>query len=89
MELMTIATYILMASLVVFMFATIRITTHKTIAMGLIGSATFSLGITVLITGAGELWNLGFYSSIALTLLIMGVVGTIAFSVALRRGIGN
>ncbi|MGL4669276.1 MAG: hypothetical protein ACRCVG_01595 [Methanobacteriaceae archaeon] len=89
MELLTIATYILMASLIVFMFAAIRITTHKTIAMGLIGSATFSLGIAVLITAVGALWNIEFYSTIALALLIMGVVGTIAFSVVLKRGMHN
>ncbi|MCL2114693.1 MAG: monovalent cation/H+ antiporter complex subunit F [Methanobrevibacter sp.] len=85
MDILVISEYILIASLVIFMFAAIRITTHKTIAMGLIGIATFSLSVSVLLVIVGEIHNLDFYKDIALALLILGVVGTIAFAMALRR----
>jgi len=85
MEILLISEYILIASLVIFMFGTIRITTHRTIAMGLIGSATFSLAIAVLLVIVGEIQKIDFYKDIALALLILGVVGTIAFAMALRR----
>ena len=85
MDILVISEYILIVSLVIFMFAAIRITTHKTIAMGLIGIATFSLSVSVLLVIVGEIHNLDFYKDIALALLILGVVGTIAFAMALRR----
>ncbi|MDR2966461.1 MAG: hypothetical protein LBU74_00735 [Methanobacteriaceae archaeon] len=85
MDVLVISEYILIASLIIFMFAAIRITTHKTIAMGLIGIATFSLSVSVLLVIVGEMHNIDFYKDIALALLILGVVGTIAFAMALRR----
>jgi len=85
MDILVISEYILIASLIIFMFAAIRITTHRTIAMGLIGSATFSLSVAVLLVTVGEIYSIGFYKDIAIALLILGVVGTIAFAMALRR----
>lgn len=85
MEILLISEYILIVALVIFMFAAIRITTHKTIAMGLIGSATFSLSVSVLLVIVGEMHGIDFYKDIALALLVLGVVGTIAFAMALRR----
>ena len=85
MEILVISEYVLMVSLVIFMFAAIRITTHRTIAMGLIGSATFSLSAAVLLVIVGEMHDIGFFKDIALALLLLGVVGTIAFAMALRR----
>jgi len=85
MEILIISQYILLVSLVIFLLVAIKITTNKTIAMGLIGSATFSLGIVVLLLVYGNLYNIEFCKDIALALLILGVVGTIAFSIVLRR----
>lgn len=67
------------------MFAAVRILTYKTIAMGLIGCATFSLAISVLLLIVGGIYGIDFYKDIALALLLLGVVGTIAFAIALRR----
>ena len=80
-----ISEYILIVALTIFMFAAIRITTHRTVAMGLIGSATFSLSVAVLLVTVGGIHGIGFYGDIALALLVLGVVGTIAFAMALRR----
>ncbi|KZX15663.1 putative monovalent cation/H+ antiporter subunit F [Methanobrevibacter cuticularis] len=85
MDILLISEYILIIALVIFMLAAVRIITHRTIAMGLIGSATFSLAISVLLLTVGAIYEIEFYKDIALALLILGVVGTIAFSMALRR----
>lgn len=85
MDILVISEYILIVSLVIFMFAAIRITTHRTIAMGLIGSATFSLATAMLLLIVGDLYAIDFTKDISLALLLLGVVGTIAFAMVLRR----
>jgi energy-converting hydrogenase B subunit B len=85
MSILLISEYILIAALIIFMLAAVRILTHKTVAMGLIGCATFSLAISVLLLTVGDIYILEFYKDIALALLLLGVVGTIAFAMALRR----
>lgn len=85
MDILLISEYVLIVALVIFMFAAVRILTHNTIAMGLIGCATFSLAISVLLLTVGNIYAIGFYKDIALALLLLGVVGTIAFAMVLRR----
>jgi len=85
MDILIISEYILIVALVVFMIAAIRILTQKTIAMGLIGCATFSLAISTLLLTVGDIYTIEFYADIALALLLLGVVGTVAFAMALRR----
>jgi energy-converting hydrogenase B subunit B len=86
MSILLISKYILIVAVVVFMFAAVKIVTHRTIAMGLIGCATFSLAISVLLLVVGDIYAIEFYRDIALALLLLGVVGTVAFAMALRRG---
>lgn len=85
MELLLISHYILIIALVIFMFAAIRMATHRSIAMGLIVSSAFSFTVALLLLIVGEIHNIGFYRDISLPLIILGFVGTIAFSVAIRR----
>ncbi|MDR2623893.1 MAG: hypothetical protein LBC39_04915 [Methanobrevibacter sp.] len=85
MEMLLISQYFLVVSLVIFLVVAVKITTNRTIAMGLIGSTTFSLGIAVLLLAVGTIYDISFCKDIALALLILGVVGTVAFSVVLRR----
>ena len=85
MNVLLISEYILIVALVIFMFSAIRMLTLKTIAMGLIGCATFSLAISVLLLTVGNIYAIDFYKDIALALVLLGVVGTIAFAMALRR----
>jgi energy-converting hydrogenase B subunit B len=86
MSIFLISQYILIFALIIFMLASIRILSYNTIAMGLIGCATFSLAISVLLLVVGDIYEIAFYDYIAFTLLLLGVVGTIAFAVVLRRG---
>ena len=53
--------------------------------MGLIGCSTFSLATAVLLLIAGDLYSIDFTKDIALALLLLGVIGTIAFAIVLRR----
>lgn len=85
MDVLLISKYILIVALVIFMLASIRILTHKTIAMGLIGCSTFSLAAAVLLLVVGDMYSIGFTKDISLALLLLGVVGTIAFAIVLRR----
>ncbi|MDR0911370.1 MAG: hypothetical protein LBM96_02055 [Methanobrevibacter sp.] len=85
MEIFLISEYILIIALIIFIIAAIRMATQSTIAMGLIGCATFSLGASILLLILGDIYSLEFYKDIVMALLILGVVGTIAFSLALRR----
>ena len=86
MSILLISKYILIVAVVIFMFAAVKIVSHRTIAMGLIGCASFSLAISVLLLVVGDIYAIEFYLDIALALLLLGVVGTVAFSMALRRG---
>jgi energy-converting hydrogenase B subunit B len=86
MSILLISQYILIVALIIFILATIRITTHKSIAMGLIGNSTFSLAGAVLLLVVGDVYSINFCKDIALALIILGIVGTIAFSIALGRG---
>jgi energy-converting hydrogenase B subunit B len=60
-------------------------TTQGTIAMGLIGCTTFSLAMSLFLLTYGNIYAIEFYKDIALALILLGVVGTIAFAIALRR----
>lgn len=80
-----VSQYILIIALVIFMFAAIRMATHKTIAMGLIASSAFSFCAALLLLIVGEMHNISFYGDIALALIFLGFIGTIAFAAALRR----
>jgi energy-converting hydrogenase B subunit B len=86
MDILLISQYILIVSIIIFLIAAIRITTHKTIATGIIGSTTFSLGIGLLLLAYGTIYSIGFCPDVATALLILGIVDTIAFSTVLRRG---
>jgi len=85
MDILLISKYILIAALVIFMFAAVRIVTHRTVAMGLIGCATFSLATSVLILIVGDLHNVQFYREIALSIILRRVVRVVAYGRVLRR----
>lgn len=85
MELLLISQYILIIALVIFMFATVRMATHKSIAVGLIASSFFSFAIALLLLIVAEMHNITFYRDIALALMLLGFIGTIAFAAVIRR----
>ncbi|MBM4241854.1 MAG: hypothetical protein FJ150_09385 [Euryarchaeota archaeon] len=84
MNLLLLSQYILLGSLAVFAIATIRIATRKTIAMGLVGLSGLSIAVATILILVQNIYNIGFCRDIAFALVILGPVGTIAFSKVLR-----
>ena len=67
MDILLICECFLIIALIVFSFATLRIITYKSTSMGLIGTSSFTLALTLLL------------------LLLLGIVGTIAYAAVMRR----
>ena len=80
MDILLISECFLIIALIVFSFATLRST-----AMGLIGTSSFTLALTLLLITVGTIHNIGFFKDIALALLLLGIVGTIAYAAVMRR----
>ena len=84
MDILTISEYILMAALAIYAIATIRIATRKTISMGIVGLLGLSIAVATLLMLVENLYGIVFCESIALALIILGPIGTIAFSKVIR-----
>ena len=85
MDILLICECFLIIALIVFLIATLRIITYKSISMGLIGTSSFTLALTLLLVTVGTIYNIGFFKDIALALLLLGIVGTIAYAAVIRR----
>ena len=85
MDILLICECFLIIALIVFLIATLRIITYKSTSMGLIGTSSFTLALTLLLVTVGTIYNIGFFKDIALALLLLGIVGTIAYAAVLRR----
>lgn len=85
MEILLISEYFLMVALAIFLIAALRLVTYKSVSMGLIGTSSSTLIISLIIVVCGSIYNIDFFKDIALALLLLGVVGTIAFATVLRR----
>ncbi len=84
MDLLLLSEYILMVALAIFSLATIRITTRKTIAMGLVGVSGLSIAVATILILVKNIYGVAFCTDIAAALIILGPVGTIAFSKVLK-----
>jgi energy-converting hydrogenase B subunit B len=84
MDILTISEYILMGALAIYALATIRIATRKTISMGIVGLLGLSIAVATLLMLVENLYGIVFCESIALALIILGPIGTIAFSKVIR-----
>ncbi len=84
MELLLISEYIFLASLAIFSIAAVRITTRKTIGMGLVGVSALSIAIATILILMNRIYGISFCRDIAYALVILGPVGTIAFARVLR-----
>lgn len=73
-----------MAALAIFALATIRITTRKTIAMSLVGLSGLAISVATLLILIKNIYGIGFCTDIATALIVLGPVGTIAFSKVLK-----
>ena len=85
MDILLISECFLIVALIVFSFATLRIITYKSTSMGLIGTSSFTLALTLLLIVVGTIHNIGFFKVFALALLLLGIVGTIAYAAVMRR----
>lgn len=86
MEILLIAEYFLIIALVIFLIAAMRIISYKSVSMGLIGTSSATLAISLVLVTVGTIYEIGFFKDIALALLLLGIVGTVGFSMALKRG---
>lgn len=84
MDLLLLSEYILIVALAIFALATIRITTRKTIAMSLVGISGLTIAVATILVLIENIYGIGFCSDIATALIILGPVGTIAFSKVLK-----
>ncbi|SCG86659.1 monovalent cation/H+ antiporter complex subunit F [Methanobacterium congolense] len=84
MNILVLSEYILMAALAIYAVATIRITTRKTIAMGLVGLLGLSIAVVTILVLIQHIYGLGFCRDIATALVFLGPIGTIAFARVLR-----
>ena len=85
MDILLISECFLIVALILFLIATLRIITYKSISMGLIGTSSFTLALTLLLITVGTMNDIGFFKDIALALLLLGIVGTIAYAAIIRR----
>lgn len=85
MEILLISEYFLLVALVIFLIASMRVISYKSVAMGLIGTSSLTLAVTIVLIVAGTVSGIGFFKDVALALLLLGVVGTIGFAMVLRR----
>ena len=84
MDILTISEYILMGALAIYAIATIRISTRKTISMGIVGLLGLSIAVATLLVLIGQVYGILYCETIALALVILGPIGTIAFSKVIR-----
>lgn len=85
MEILLISEYFLLVALVIFLISSMRVISYKSVAMGLIGTSSLTLALTMALIVVGHISGMGFFKDIALALLLLGIVGTIGFAVVLRR----
>ena len=84
MDLLIISEYILLVALAIFSLATIRITTRKSIGMSLVGVSGLGITVATILILVKNIYGIGFCTDIATALIILGPVGTIAFSKVLK-----
>lgn len=86
MEILLISECFFIIALIIFLIASLRIISFKSVSMGLIGTSSATLIISLVILVIGEMFKIGFFKDIAIALLVLSIVGTIGFSVALKKG---
>jgi energy-converting hydrogenase B subunit B len=84
MSILTLSMYILLAALAIYALASVRIATRKTIGMGLVGVAGLSIAVATILIIVNNLYDIAFCKDIAMALVLLGPVGTIAFARVLR-----
>ena len=84
MNLLLISKIFLLIAFVIFSFAAVRLATHKSVSMGIVGVDAITVSVSVILVGLGGIYGIGFFRDIALALVLLGIVGTIAFATVNR-----
>ena len=84
MNLLLISKIFLIVAFVIFSIAALRLATHKSVAMGIIGTDALTVSVSVILVALGGIYGIGFFRDIALALVLLGIVGTIAFATVNR-----
>ncbi|MDO5851753.1 MAG: monovalent cation/H+ antiporter complex subunit F [Methanobacteriaceae archaeon] len=84
MDFLMISEYFLMFCLAVFLLASLKITARKTTATALAGVSGITITISVFLILVYSLHGLEFCKDIALALIVLSPVGTIALSQVLK-----
>ena len=84
MDILLIAKIFLIIAFTIFTIAAIRLTTHKSTSNAIIGADAITVSVSVILVIFGNITGVGFYKDIALALILIGVVGTISFTIVLR-----
>ena len=61
MEILLISEYFLLVALVIFLISSMRVISYKSVAMGLIGTSSLTLAVTIILVVAGTVLGLGFF----------------------------
>ena len=59
MEILLISEYFLLVALVIFLISSMRVISYKSVAMGLIGTSSLTLAVTIILVVAGTVLGLG------------------------------
>lgn len=85
MNLLLISKLFLIFAFTIFTIAAVRITTYKPTSNAILGADAITVSVSAILVIVGSITGVGFYKDIAIALVLLGVVGTVAFSTILRR----
>lgn len=85
MDAFLLTEYILFIALILFSLAVLRIISHKSIAMALIGGSAFTIALATMILIMGNIYSIEWCRDISFILIFFGPVGTIAFAKTMGR----
>ncbi|WP_295722406.1 hypothetical protein [uncultured Methanobrevibacter sp.] len=85
MNILIISQYILVLALLFMMIVALRLAAREGISNALIGCSVINLVLAMLLIVMGNIFSIEFCKDIAFPLIFIGVVGTIAYAIVLRR----
>lgn len=85
MNILLISKFFLIIAFAIFTLAALRLVTNREVSNAIIGADAATVSVSVILVSLGSIYGIGFFKDIALALVFLGVVGTIAFATVLRR----
>ena len=84
MDILLFSKVILILALILFSIAALRAGAYKSTAMGLLSSSAIVVTFAMALLIVGDIFSITYTGDIALTLILFGFVGTIAFSIIME-----